>query len=156
MVAMRDGGRRPVPLPMPAAAPAAQSGAGAFGAARASSSLMGAGSLAEADIVADRRMGEMGGRRADLRRVAGRVFVKRGDVWTDAAHQDSLRVVEVAPFSEAYFQLVRALPELAPYLGLGDDIVIAGRRTSIRITAAGAAAWRSGHLDAVVRGFRGV
>jgi len=155
MVATRDSFRRPMPM---AAAPTAQSGASAFGAARASSSLMGAGSLAEADIAAERRMGEMAmGRRAEVRRVAGRVFVKRGDVWTDAAHQDSLRVVEVAPFSEAYFQLVRALPELAPYLGLGTggDVVIAGRRTSIRITAAGVGTWRAGHLDAVVRGFRG-
>jgi Ca-activated chloride channel homolog len=157
MVAMNGDPR--LRLAMPAsAAPAQQSGAGAFSAARSSSSLMGAGSLAAADEAADRRMAELAGERssrAEARRVAGRVFVRRNDVWTDAMHQDSLRVVEVAPFSDAYFQLVRALPELAPYLGVGGDIVIAGRRTSIRITAHGLAAWRAGQLDAVVRSYRG-
>jgi Ca-activated chloride channel family protein len=147
-----------------APAPATQSGAGAFGAARASARMMEGASLAEADAAAVGRLEELasggrGGRaRAELRRVGGRLFVKRADVWTDASHQDSLRVVEVAPFSDAYFQLVRALPELGQYLGLAGesgDVLIAGRRTSIKITAGGQSTWRSGHLDAVVRAYRG-
>ena len=146
------------PRALPAApAPMAQSGAGAFGAARRSADMMGARSLAAEEAVADASMDALASRRAraELRRVSGRLFVKRADVWTDASHQDSLRVVEVAPFSVAYFQLVRALPEIAPYLGLGGDVVVAGRRTSIKITASGASTWRDGHLDAVVRAYRG-
>lgn len=143
-------------MAMPAApAPAAQSGAGAFQRARASSDLMGARSLEEADVAAMGSMGEAARREAAVRRVAGRLFVKRADVWTDAAHQDSLRVIEIAPFSAAYFELVRELPELAPYLGLGGDVVVAGRRTSIKVTAGGASTWRAGQLAAVVRAYRG-
>lgn len=151
--------RRVMPNQAAPAAPRAQTGAGAFNSARSSSAMMGAGSLAAADAAAEARIGELGAGRgrvlSDVRRVHGRLFVKIGDVWTDAAHQDSLRVFEVAPFSEAYFQLVRALPGVAQYLRLGDEVLVAGRRASIKVTASGTTAWRAGQLDAVVRAFRG-
>jgi Ca-activated chloride channel family protein len=138
------------------AAPAAQSGTRAFESARASASMMGAGNLAAADEAAGRRAAELGGTgRAAGKRVGGRLFVQRGTVWTDAGHQDSLQVVDVAPFSDAYFQLVRALPEVAPYLAAGEEVLVAGRRASVRITAGGATAWRPGQLPALVRAFRG-
>jgi Ca-activated chloride channel family protein len=151
--------RQVMPNQAAPAAPRAQTGAGAFNSARSSSAMMGAGSLAAADAAAEARIGELGAGRGtarnDMRRVHGRLFVKIGDVWTDAAHQDSLRVIEVAPFSEAYFQLVRALPALAQYLRLGDEVLVAGRRASIKVTASGTTAWRAGQLEAVVRAFRG-
>ena len=151
--------RQVMPNQAAPAAPRAQTGAGAFHSARSSSAMMGAGSLAAADAAAEARIGELGAGRgtalSDMRRVHGRLFVKIGEVWTDAAHQDSLRVIEVAPFSEAYFQLVRALPALAQYLRLGDEVLVAGRRASIKVTASGTTAWRAGQLDAVVRAFRG-
>ena len=151
--------RQVMPNQAAPAAPRAQTGAGAFNSARSSSAMMGAGSLAAADAAAEARIGELGAGRgtalSDMRRVHGRLFVKIGEVWTDAAHQDSLRVIEVAPFSEAYFQLVRALPALAQYLRLGDEVLVAGRRASIKVTASGTTAWRAGQLDAVVRAFRG-
>jgi len=145
--------------PTNAPSPTQQSGAAAFQAARASAAMMGAGSLASADHAADERLDEVArasGPAAEVRRVAGRIFVRRADVWTDAAHQDSLQIVAVAPFSDAYFQLVHALPELAPYLGLGGDVLVAGRRASIKITAGGASRWSAAQLDAVVRAYRGV
>ena len=135
-----------------------QTGGEAFRRARASSSMMGAGSLAAADQAAEARMDELAGpagARGNVRRVGGKLFVQIGNVWTDATHQDSLRVVEVAPFSEAYFQLVRALPQIAPYLRIGDEVLIAGRRASVKLNATGATTWRPGQLDAVVRAFRG-
>ena len=144
-------------LPTSAPAPAAQSGAVAFRSARASSAMMGAGNLASADAAAESRADEIaqGSGRA-LRRVGGRLFVQDGAVWTDAAHQATLRVVEVAPFSEAYFALVRALPEIAPFLTVGDEVLVAGRRASIKVIRSGTATWRADELDGVVRAFRGV
>jgi hypothetical protein len=65
-------------------------------------------------------------------------------------------VTVVAPYSDAYFALVRALPELAPWLRVGDEVLVAGRRASIRIAPAGVTAWRSGELDRLTRAFRGV
>ncbi|MBI4543006.1 MAG: VWA domain-containing protein, partial [Gemmatimonadetes bacterium] len=135
-----------------------QTGRDAFARARASGAMMGASSLAAADAVAEERLGELAGPRGtrSVRRVGGRLFVRIGDTWTDGAHQGSLRVFEVAPFSEAYFELVRALPEIAPFLAVGEEVVIAGRRASVKLTASGATSWRPGHLVAAVRAFRGV
>ena len=146
---------------MPAAAPAAQSGAGAVAAARSSASMMGAGNLAAADDAAKARLeeiaasGDARGRRDAVRREGAKMFVLRDSVWTDAAHQASFRVYDVAPFSEAYFELVRALPEIAPYLKVGSTVQIAGRRASIRITTGGMTTWRAGELPAAVRAYRG-
>jgi len=89
-----------------------------------------------------------------IRRAGGRIFVQTDSGWTDAAHRDSLKVVAVAPYSDAYFALVRALPEIAPCLGVGDDLLIAGRRSSIRITATGKTSWGAGELEALVTAFR--
>lgn len=146
--------------PASAPAPSQQSGQGAVAAARSSAAMMGAGNLASADAAADRRMDElasgMSGRRNVVRREAGKMFVQRDSVWTDAAHQATFRVFEVAPFSEAYFELVRALPEIAPFLRIGDTVLVSGRRASIKVTSGGMSTWRAGELQAAVRAYRGV
>ena len=159
---------RPQPMPM---APALRGGAGsaglqtgreAFDRAQASAAMSGASNLAAADHAAKARMAELavggvsGGAAArEVRRAGGRLFVRTDSGWTDAAQRDSLKVVAVAPYSDAYFALARALPEIAPCLGVAEDVLIAGRRSSIRITAAGTSAWRPGELEQLVRAFRG-
>ncbi len=137
-----------------------QTGRDAFASAKASASMAGVTTLAAADHVAGARVAELssgapGGAPA-VRRVGGRLFVQSDGVWTDASQRDSLKVVEVAPFSDAYFALVRALPEIAPCLGVGEQVIVAGRRASVKITATGLVAWEPGRLEALVRAFRGV
>lgn len=131
------------------AAPAAQTGNEAFRRAERSAQLAESKSLAAADAVAER------GGRSSERRVGGRIFVQRGDVWTDAAHADSVQLVRVAAYSPAWFSLVRALPELAPWLEAGPEVLVAGRRISLRIGAEGLTAWANGELERTVREFRG-
>lgn len=147
-------------LPAPTAAPQEQTGAEAVARARASQSLMGAGNLASADQAAGARLEELAGYTGSpgraVRRAGGRIFLRDRDVWTDASHRDSMRVFAVAPFSDAYFALVRALPEIVPFLRVGEEVLVAGRRASIRITAHGTTTWRPGELLLAVRGFRGV
>lgn len=142
-----------------AAAAPSQTGLEAFQRARASAGLAGAGNLAAADKVAATRAAEIAANApataAALRRVGGRLFLRRDGVWTDAALRDSLKVTRVQAFSDAYFALVRALPELAGWLGAGDEVVIAGRRASVRIGATGASTWRPGEMETLVRAFRG-
>lgn len=134
----------------------AQSGAQAVAAARSSSAMMGAGNLASADAAAEERADELTrGTGRTVRRAGGRMFVQQGTVWTDAGHVATLRVYEVAPFSDAYFALVRALPEIAPFLRVGDEVLVAGKRASIKMTANGTSTWRSGELEAAARAFRG-
>jgi hypothetical protein len=137
------------------------SGSTAFRRAEASSKMAQATSLSAADEAAEERMvnsapSSPGGRSAESKRAGGRVFIRRDGVWTDLAHKPTLRVVTVAAYSDAYFALVRALPELAPCLGVGDTVVLAGRRVSVKIaTGGGITAWQPGGLDTTVRDFRG-
>jgi hypothetical protein len=51
--------------------------------------------------------------------------------------------------------MVRLLPEVAPYLAVGDEILIAGRRASIRVGLSGTEVWRPGQLNDLVHNFRG-
>ena len=92
-----------------------------------------------------------------IQRVGARVFERRGgdSVWTDLRHGDSLRVVTVAPFSDAYFALLRALPELVAPAALEPAVLVAGARVSIKIQEGGKTAWGIGELEGIVRGFRG-
>jgi len=158
---------RPQPMPV---APALRGGAGAaglqtgqeaFDRAQASAAMAGASNLAAADHAAKARMTEIavggvanGAAAREVRRAGGRLFVRTDSGWTDAAQRDSLKVVAVAPYSDAYFALVRALPEIAPCLVVGEDVLVAGRRASVRITGAGRSTWAAGELEALVRAFR--
>jgi Ca-activated chloride channel family protein len=156
---------RPGPMP---AAPALRGGAGAadsqtgrdaFTRAQASAVMGGVMSVSAAERAAAKQASELapaGTAATRLRRAGGRLFVLTDSVWTDAGHRDSLRVVEVAPYSDAYFALVRALPEIAPCLVVGDQVLVAGRKASVKVGAAGVAAWQPGQLEALVRAFRGL
>jgi Ca-activated chloride channel homolog len=135
-----------------------QTGRLAFEAAQTAAKLAQANSLdaAAAASPAPASAGSQTGPASATRAAAGRVFIRRGDVWTDTGHRDTVKVTVVASFSDAYFSLVRALPELTDCLRLGDEVLIAGRRVSIRIGHAGLETWQGGQLDQVVRDFRGI
>lgn len=138
-----------------AAAPAAQTGARYFEQADASAKMSASGSLAEADRAAGQGLRALRGDAARIRRVGVKLFRQQAQAWVDVSHGDSLPVTTVAPYSEAYFALVRALPELAEYLALGDTITIAGRRASITIAGDGITQWSPGALARLVRAYRG-
>src|SRR5437016_3983558 len=88
-------------------------------------------------------------------RVGGRLFILRDSTWTDLGHGDSLNVVTVAPYSDAYFALLHALPDLTPAAGLGPSVLVAGRHASIKIESGGKTHWQAGELERLVRAFRG-
>src|SRR2546427_40630 len=146
---------RPMPLEPPA--PEAQAGADAVQRSRAARKLASSLSL-DAIVVTGGRADSLAagpGERADRsQRVGGRFFVWRDSTWTDIAHGDSLRVVTVAAYSDAYFALLRALPELVRAATLEPAVLVAGRRTSIKIQAGGKTEWASGELATLVRDFR--
>jgi Ca-activated chloride channel family protein len=141
-----------------AIAPAAQSGTAAFEQAQSSGKLREVKSLADADVAASRAEADVvrRGPTSAARSVAGRIFVRRGGVWTDAMHHDTLHVTTVVAYSDAYFALVRVLPEIAPWLRTGDEVLIAGRRASVRIGPAGLRTWGRGELERFADAFRGV
>jgi len=143
--------------PPAAQAPRDQAGADAVQRSRAEKAL--AGSL-QLDAVVVTRGQEGGTARGDggawqTQRVGGRMFAWRDSTWTDIAHGDSLRVVDVAAFSDAYFALLRAIPELMKPATLEPAVLVAGRRVSIKIGAGGKTAWAPGQLAKLVKEFRG-
>lgn len=96
--------------------------------------------------------------------VAGRSFILRDSVWTDIAIDPSAKSLDIVAFSDAYFALLRELPEVKAYTGL-DMFAIAGDKMTIRVLAAGSKipAAASGvtklsdtELAAIVKQFRGV
>ncbi len=143
-----------------AAAPEAQAGEAAFMQAEASSRLQKADKLADADAVVAGAIyrdeeGRNRGNATSVRQVGRRLFVLRDGSWTDLRHDTSLQVIEVAPFGEAYFQLVSQLPALKPYFALGERVVIAGEGVAIKLVADGADRLSARQLRSLVRGFEG-
>jgi Ca-activated chloride channel family protein len=140
--------------PSTMAAPRAQTGEQAFQRAKESGRLSSAASLAEADAAADEKAVALGGR-GELRRAGGRLFAQVNGVWTDINHWDSLRVVTIAPFSKAYFALARALPEIGPSLKVGDTLLVAGKKASLKIAAGGRDTLSDTEVRDFVKLFRG-
>jgi Ca-activated chloride channel homolog len=112
----------PVPAPMPSPMPALKQ----FEAARVASSQRAAVSLS---VFSD------SGAAAGTRVVAGKAFTRHADAWVDAQYRVPLRgrLVRVRPYSAGYFALLDAQPALAPWLALGDQIVVAGRGVVVRV-----------------------
>ena len=149
-----------VARPMPLQAPAPQDQAGAEAVQRSRMEKALTGSLLLSEVVVTGRAADSlsrGGAATEnkTRQAAGRVFVWRDSTWTDIAHGDSLRVVSVAAFSDAYFALLRALPELAQAATLEPAVLVAGRHVSIKIGPDGKTTWTDGELERLVREFHG-
>lgn len=106
----------------------------AFEEAKAASAMRDAQSLqqATAAVPEERQEGIIS------RRVGTRTFVMRDSTWTDVRSLEGLRVVKVKPYSEAYFALIRELPDLGEALALGDRVVVRGAKVAIEVTADGA------------------
>jgi Ca-activated chloride channel homolog len=90
-----------------------------------------------------------------MQTIAGRIFVLRDGVWTDLWHADSIAVVHIAPFTDAYFAVLARLPELMPYWKEMDHVLVSGRRTSIQLDPDGLATLSDARLDRLARDFRG-
>jgi Ca-activated chloride channel family protein len=104
----------------------------AFEASRAAAKQRSATSLAAADEANPARAGE------SRRRAGTRSFVLRGDTWVDLRRSDSTKVMKVHAFSDAYFRLMEAIPELREVFALGDKVIVQGRAIAIETGASGA------------------
>ncbi|HEX2165816.1 MAG TPA: hypothetical protein VHG09_01140, partial [Longimicrobiales bacterium] len=91
---------------------------------------------------------------AGSRGIAGRTFLLRDGMWQDAAHADGNHVIAIAAYSDAYFDVIRALPETALVLREVDSVLIAGRSVSLKIGANGAESLGAAELRDLVEAFR--
>jgi len=144
----------------PAAAPRDQAGQDAVSKSSQAGAMSGATRLdaitvtaVDAAVLDDVRRSRSGIN--PTQRVGGRLFILRDSTWTDLGHGDSLQVVTVAPYSEAYFALLRALPDLMQAAALEPAVLMAGRHASIKIEGRGKTRWLPGELERLVRNFRG-
>jgi hypothetical protein len=90
-----------------------------------------------------------------IRQAGGRAFTRRGDAWVDTRFRDSTtaRVVRVRPYSAGYFALLKAQPVLAPWLAVGDHVVVSGRGVVVRVEDGGAETVGADDLAAVRSGW---
>jgi Ca-activated chloride channel family protein len=144
----------------PAAAPADQAGAASVGKAardRSMSESVHLDAIVATGSVSASELDELRRARSGInptQRVGGRLFIMRDSTWTDLGHGDSLRVVSIAPYSDAYFALLKALPDLREAAALEPAVLVAGRRASIKIQDGGKTRWLPGELERLVRDFR--
>lgn len=143
-----------------AAAPAEQFGVTSFNRAERSSRLREASKVVEAEemlaqLGVDERRGRglATGEAAQVRQVGRRLFVLRDQSWTDLRFDPSLKVIEVAPYSEAYFELVKRLPQLAAYFALGERVVITGDGLALRVAPEGITKWSPRNFAPVLAAF---
>jgi Ca-activated chloride channel family protein len=158
-VALRGAAENRV-MQAPAPAPASQAGAGSVDRAARERSMSDALRLEEVVVTTKAAENGFDGTRAHsginpTQRVGGRLFIMRDSTWTDLGHGDSLRVVSIAPYSEAYFALLKALPDLREAAALEPAVLVAGKRASIKIEEGGKTRWNPGELERLVREFRG-
>ena len=77
-------------------------------------------------------------RRSDNVTRAGNVrFVLRDSVWTDVRYKNSGTVLQVKPFSDAYFKLIEMIPDLRQSFSVGERVLVAGRSMAIELTPSG-------------------
>ncbi len=136
-----------------AAAPVAASGAVAVNAAEQSRVRRQAKSRMELDEVAQDMVSRAHGPNA--RHVAGRLFTEVNGLWTDMMHADSADVIEIEPFSDAYFKLLERIPELTEYVTEFGEVLVAGNQVSIKIAAGGEESLSPLRLSRLEEAFRG-
>jgi hypothetical protein len=117
-----------------------------FDDAKAASELRAARTLAQAEAAAP--LAANAG--ITSRRVGTRMFVLRDSVWTDATFKEGTRVVTVKPYSEAYFALVREIPDLAPAFALGERVLVRGSTLAVAVAPNGSEQLTKAEIAAVV------
>ena len=86
--------------------------------------------------------------------VAGRAFTQRAGVWEDAA-AGKQKVLDVAVYSEAYFALLQALPELRQYVAELPQVSVAGKAVTVRFVTKGVTKLSAAEVTRTITEFRG-
>jgi Ca-activated chloride channel homolog len=76
----------------------------------------------------------------ETRRAGDRTFVMSDDsAWTDTRYKPAagFRVVRVQAFSDAYFALIRAVPDLREAFAVADRVLVAGRSIVVEVAPSG-------------------
>ncbi|MEX0907645.1 MAG: VWA domain-containing protein, partial [Gemmatimonadota bacterium] len=88
------------------------------------------------------------------RMMAGRTFTLQDSVWVDTRHAEQ-RVVTVEPYSDAYFAVLRTLPELGLVMREVEAVLIAGEAVSVRVRRGGDTTLSAAAVRRLADEFRG-
>lgn len=157
MVAGADGAMRVLAAP-PAAPVSGQRAVARAEEARRSREVASVAQMDAVQNLASERLDKAVGAAANTagaqRTSAGRTFWLKDGVWVDAAHRADRRIIDVAAYSDAYFALIRALPEVELVLRDLDRVLVAGRSVSVRVGEDGAKELTAAELKRLVAAFR--
>jgi Ca-activated chloride channel family protein len=103
-----------------------------FEAAKSASEQRAATSLSAADAAVGMSRDD-----ANVRRAGNVTFVLRDGVWTDVRYKKSGTVLQVKPFSDAYFKLIEMIPDLREPFSVGERVIVAGRSMAIELIPSG-------------------
>jgi Ca-activated chloride channel family protein len=119
-----SGGNPPAPPPPPSVV----TGQGAVAESRLSRDRQEALTLDDAVVTGE----------STVQRVGTRTFYLRGGVWTDSEIRADTRLPETAVTfgSDEYFALIRRIPALAQYMGLGEQVAVLHEGRIYRVRAA--------------------
>ena len=99
----------------------------------------------------DERKEELSQADGQLKVAGARTFqVNKEGVWTDLKKQTASRTVKVKAYSEAYFALLRAVPELSEWFAVADKVRVQGRAVTIELADDGVSMLDAAALAALV------
>lgn len=87
-------------------------------------------------------------------RVDAKTFELRDGVWVDTAYAPEKELIKIARDSQAYRDLLAALPELQAYCDLGPQVLVSVGKYAIAIGAEGKSELTVDELQALVEAFR--
>jgi len=108
-----------------------------FEAAKTAAAQRSATSLSAADAATG--IGDYASARRDgnVTRAGNVTFVLRDSVWTDVRYKKSGTVLQVKPFSNAYFKLIEMMPDLREPFSVGERVIVAGHSMAIELIRSG-------------------
>jgi Ca-activated chloride channel family protein len=108
-----------------------------FEAAKSAAAQRSATNLSAADAAVGMGDYATASRGGNVARAGNVTFVLRDSVWTDVRYKKSGTVLQVKPFSEAYFKLIEMVPDLREPFSVGERAIVAGRSMAIELTPSG-------------------
>ena len=106
-----------------------------FEAAKSAAAQRSATSLSAADAAVG--MSDSASVSRGVTRAGNVTFVLRDGVWTDVRYKKAGTVLQVKPFSDAYFKLIELVPELREPFSVGERAIVAGRGMAVELTPSG-------------------
>jgi hypothetical protein len=116
----------------PMSAPAVQ-----FEAAKTAAAQRSVTNLSAADSAAGFSGSSTTRRDGNVTRAGNATFVLRDSVWTDVRYKKTGTVLQVKPFSDAYFKLIEMVPDLREAFSVGERVIVTGRSMAIELTSTG-------------------